>query len=113
MAEAIFAFDDDVKKGDVRIVLLSENAKVPMRTSRFSAGYDIYSPGDYEIPPNEKLLLSTDLQIAIPYNCHGRIEPLFDLTRERSIDVCACNIDSDFRYVIILPYCLLCIVSYA
>uniref|UniRef100_T1J0D9 dUTP diphosphatase n=1 Tax=Strigamia maritima TaxID=126957 RepID=T1J0D9_STRMM len=50
----------------IKFKRISENAFEPKKGSEFAAGYDLRSANEYTIPPMEKLLVSTDLQIALP-----------------------------------------------
>ncbi|XP_063140404.1 deoxyuridine 5'-triphosphate nucleotidohydrolase isoform X11 [Rattus norvegicus] len=58
----------------LRFVRLSEHATAPTRGSARAAGYDLYSAYDYTIPSMEKALVKTDIQIAVPSGCYGRVE---------------------------------------
>uniref|UniRef100_A0A2K5CQ82 Deoxyuridine 5'-triphosphate nucleotidohydrolase n=1 Tax=Aotus nancymaae TaxID=37293 RepID=A0A2K5CQ82_AOTNA len=50
----------------LRFARLSEPATAPTRGSARAADYDLYSAYDYTIPPMEKALVKTDMQIALP-----------------------------------------------
>ncbi|XP_074235353.1 deoxyuridine 5'-triphosphate nucleotidohydrolase, mitochondrial-like [Saimiri boliviensis] len=69
---------------------LSEHATAP-------TGYDLYSAYDYTIPPMEKALVKTDIQIALPSGCYGRVAPRSGLAEKHFIDVGAGVIDEDYR----------------
>ncbi|KAM6181060.1 deoxyuridine 5'-triphosphate nucleotidohydrolase, mitochondrial [Erethizon dorsatum] len=81
----------------LRFVRLSEHATAPTRGSARAAGYDLYSAYDYTIPPMEKALVKTDIQIALPSGCYGRIAPRSGLAAKHFIDVGAGVIDEDYR----------------
>ncbi|XP_069882706.1 deoxyuridine 5'-triphosphate nucleotidohydrolase, mitochondrial isoform X2 [Dipodomys merriami] len=87
------------KEGDMRLrfVRLSEHATTPTRGSARAAGYDLYSAYDYTIPPMEKALVKTDIQIALPSGCYGRVAPRSGLAAKHFIDVGAGVIDEDYR----------------
>ncbi|XP_078529087.1 uncharacterized protein LOC144806642 [Lissotriton helveticus] len=96
--------EPDVNKGSVRpevitinFAKLSKHATSPTRGSTKAAGYDLYSAYDYEIPAREKALIKTDIQIAIPLGCCGRIAPRSGLAAKHFIDVGAGVIDEDYR----------------
>ncbi|XP_014308961.2 deoxyuridine 5'-triphosphate nucleotidohydrolase, mitochondrial [Myotis lucifugus] len=94
-----------------------EHAPPPTRGSRAPAGYDLYSAYDYTVPPMEKTLVKTDIQIALPSGCYGRvalrrltlaqevlaerktenIAPRSGLAAKHFIDVGAGVIDEDYR----------------
>lgn len=81
----------------IHFVKLSEHAKMPTRGTPFSAGYDLYSSQPISIPPMSRALVSTDLQIALPRGCYGRIAPRSGLAVKNFIDVGAGVIDQDYR----------------
>ncbi|RMB94379.1 hypothetical protein DUI87_29189 [Hirundo rustica rustica] len=62
----------------LRFSKLSENAFTPSRGSARAAGYDLYSAYDCVIPPMEKAVVKTDIQIALPSGCYGRIAGVID-----------------------------------
>uniref|UniRef100_A0A8D2HD95 Deoxyuridine 5'-triphosphate nucleotidohydrolase n=1 Tax=Urocitellus parryii TaxID=9999 RepID=A0A8D2HD95_UROPR len=59
--------------------------------------YDLYSAYDYIIPPMEKALVKTDVQIALPSGCYGRVAPRPGLAAKHFIDVRAGVIDKNYR----------------
>ncbi|XP_036910471.1 deoxyuridine 5'-triphosphate nucleotidohydrolase, mitochondrial isoform X1 [Sturnira hondurensis] len=81
----------------LRFVRLSEHASAPTRGSARAAGYDLYSAYDYTVPPMEKALVKTDIQIALPAGCYGRVAPRSGLAAKHFIDVGAGVIDEDYR----------------
>ncbi|XP_078190332.1 deoxyuridine 5'-triphosphate nucleotidohydrolase, mitochondrial isoform X2 [Callithrix jacchus] len=81
----------------LRFARLSEHATAPTRGSARAAGYDLYSAYDYTIPPMEKALVKTDIQIALPSGCYGRVAPRSGLAAKHFIDVGAGVIDEDYR----------------
>nr|KAF6386556.1 deoxyuridine triphosphatase [Myotis myotis] len=81
----------------LRFVRLSEHATAPTKGSARAAGYDLYSAYDYTIPPMEKTLVKTDIQIALPSGCYGRVAPRSGLAAKHFIDVGAGVIDEDYR----------------
>jgi len=76
---------------------LSEHAVLPFRASEKAAGFDLSSAHDCIIAPRGKALVPTDLSIAIPDNCYGRIAPRSSLAWKNHIDVGAGVIDGDYR----------------
>ncbi|XP_055291450.1 deoxyuridine 5'-triphosphate nucleotidohydrolase, mitochondrial isoform X2 [Moschus berezovskii] len=85
--------------GDMRLrfARLSEHATAPTKGSARAAGYDLYSAYDYTLPPMEKVLVKTDIQIALPSGCYGRVAPRSGLAAKHFIDVGAGVIDEDYR----------------
>ncbi|KAF6351159.1 deoxyuridine triphosphatase [Rhinolophus ferrumequinum] len=81
----------------LRFVRLSEHATAPSKGSARAAGYDLYSAYDYTVPPMEKILVKTDIQIALPSGCYGRVAPRSGLAAKHFIDVGAGVIDEDYR----------------
>ena len=56
---------------------LSEEGMTPTRGSDEAAGYDLYAAHDIEIPAQGKALVRTDVAIALPKGCYGRVAPRF------------------------------------
>ncbi|XP_044139202.1 deoxyuridine 5'-triphosphate nucleotidohydrolase, mitochondrial [Bufo gargarizans] len=81
----------------LRFAKLSEHASTPTRGSARAAGYDLYSAYDYEIGPQDKAIVKTDIQIAVPSGCYGRVAPRSGLAAKNFIDVGAGVIDEDYR----------------
>ena len=76
----------------LRFAKLSENAFPPMKGSAYAAGWDLrryvmkilirspegieycrFSAYDYVLPARGKLTALTDIQIAVPEGCYGRV----------------------------------------
>ena len=85
--------------GDMRLrfARLSEHTTAPTKGSARAAGYDLYSAYDYPVPPMETVLVKTDIQIALPSGCYGRVAPRSGLAAEPFIDVGAGVIDEYYR----------------
>ncbi|CAD7672905.1 unnamed protein product [Nyctereutes procyonoides] len=81
----------------LRFVRLSEHATAPTKGSPRAAGYDLYSAYDYILPPMEKAIVKTDIQVALPSGCYGRVAPRSGLAAKHFIDVGAGVIDEDYR----------------
>ena len=81
----------------LKIKKLSENATVPTKGSDLAAGYDLVSAMDVTIPPRGKALAKTDIAMAIPHGCYGRIAPRSGLAWKHHIDIGAGVIDADYR----------------
>lgn len=77
-------------------VRVSDNAILPKRATAKSAGYDLCSAYDYKINANDQYLCDTDLQLAIPDGCYGRVAPRSGLACKK-ITIGAGVIDSDYR----------------
>ena len=76
---------------------LSDKAVLPTRGSPFSAGLDLASAQHLVLPPGQRALVKTDLQIACPPNTYARIAPRSGLALKHGIDVGAGVVDSDYR----------------
>ncbi|KAG2228048.1 hypothetical protein INT45_012072 [Circinella minor] len=76
---------------------LSENAKIPTRGSIAAAGYDLYSAADIVIPAQGKIIVPTDISIAVPEGCYGRVAPRSGLAAKHFLDTGAGVIDADYR----------------
>ncbi|XP_036400011.1 deoxyuridine 5'-triphosphate nucleotidohydrolase, mitochondrial isoform X3 [Megalops cyprinoides] len=81
----------------LKFAKLSENATVPTKGSSKAAGYDLYSAYDYSIAPMDKMIVKTDIQIAVPAGCYGRVAPRSGLAAKNFIDVGAGVVDEDYR----------------
>jgi len=81
---------------ELLVKFLNSNAKVPMRVTSGSAGYDLYSTETLTLLPGERKLVGTGLSIKLPEGTYGRIAPRSGMA-VKYIDVCAGVIDSDFR----------------
>lgn len=87
----------DQQEEVLRFVKLSENAYAPTKATPDAAGFDLYSAYDYEVPAHGKVLAKTDIQIAVPSTCYGRVAPRSGLAHKNFIDVGAGVIDRDYR----------------
>jgi dUTP pyrophosphatase len=76
---------------------LSDKGRAPQRASPCAAGYDIFSAVNTIVPAKGKSLVATDISIAIPNGCYGRVAPRSGLAVKNFIDVGAGVIDSDYR----------------
>ncbi|KHN95355.1 dUTP pyrophosphatase [Metarhizium album ARSEF 1941] len=57
----------------LQVKKLSDKARLPTRGSAFAAGYDIYAAKDTVVPARGKVLVDTDISIAVPA---GTCEPV-------------------------------------
>ena len=64
---------------------LSEKARLPTRGSAFAAGYDIYAAKDTVVPARGKVLVDTDISMAVPAGtCEFALFAVFALENCRS-----------------------------
>lgn len=50
----------------LQVKKLSPQGRLPTRGSEFAAGYDLYAARDTTVPARGKVLVSTDISIAVP-----------------------------------------------
>ncbi|OAA49393.1 DeoxyUTP pyrophosphatase, dUTPase subfamily [Metarhizium rileyi] len=81
----------------LQVKKLSDKARLPTRGSAFAAGYDIYAAKDTIVPARGKVLVDTDISIAVPAGTYGRIAPRSGLASKHFIDTGAGVIDADYR----------------
>eukprot|EP01117_Protostelium_nocturnum_P008416 TRINITY_DN3007_c0_g1_i1.p1 TRINITY_DN3007_c0_g1~~TRINITY_DN3007_c0_g1_i1.p1 ORF type:complete len:149 (-),score=60.43 TRINITY_DN3007_c0_g1_i1:82-528(-) len=81
----------------LKVKKLSADAVIPTRGTAFAAGYDLSSAHECVVPARGKALVKTDLAIAIPEFCYGRVAPRSSLAWKNSLDTGAGVIDSDYR----------------
>lgn len=80
----------------VKVQRTSEEAIVPKRATRGAAGYDLFSPVDVEIKPNEFELVPLHLKMEIPFGYCGQIKSRSSIAK-LGVVVEAGTIDSDYR----------------
>jgi dUTP pyrophosphatase len=81
----------------LQVKKLSDKGRVPTRGSEFAAGYDLYAARDTTVPARGKVLVDTDIAIAVPEGTYGRIAPRSGLASKHFIDTGAGVIDADYR----------------
>ncbi|QDJ94994.1 dUTPase [Hypsugopox virus] len=81
----------------LKFVKLSKNAFSPSKESSYAAGYDLKSAYDYNVEPQSRILVKTDIAIMLPEGCYGRIAPRSGLAFKHCIDIGAGVIDADYR----------------
>jgi len=81
---------------DLPVMKLDDNATVPTRGSKYSAGLDLYSSAETVIPAHGKAIVSTSIAVFLPRNTYGRIAPRSGLTVKHFLDVGAGVIDEDY-----------------
>ena len=81
---------------ELKVHLLSPNAKLPIRGSELAAGYDLSSSEDTIVPAGGKALVKTGISISIPKGTYGRIAPRSGLALKHAIGIGAGVIDEDY-----------------
>lgn len=81
----------------LQVKKLSAKGRLPSRGSALAAGYDVYAARDTTVPARGKVLVDTDISIAVPAGTYGRIAPRSGLASKHFIDTGAGVIDADYR----------------
>lgn len=81
----------------IKIKLLNDDAKPPVRGSSQAAGLDLHSVEDAIILPGVSAVLKTGLSISVGDGNVGLIWPRSKLGAKKTIQVLAGVIDSDYR----------------
>ena len=83
----------------IRYKKLSENAHEPTRGSKYAAGWDLYSAGDYEIMPGRCAKVGTGIAIECPEGYFAGLFPRSGLATKQGLRLANCVgvIDSDYR----------------
>jgi hypothetical protein len=81
----------------LRVRLLSDNARCPVRSSPGAAGLDLFAAVANIVPAHRHILIPTDISIQLPPNTYGRVAPRSGLALKHGIDVMAGVIDQDYR----------------
>ncbi|KAL4613322.1 deoxyuridine 5'-triphosphate nucleotidohydrolase-like [Arapaima gigas] len=79
----------------LKFAKLSENATVPTKASAKAAGYDLYSAYECSIGPMEKAVVKTDIQIAVPAGCYGRVAGVIDEDYRGNVGVVLFNFSKE------------------
>lgn len=90
----------------MKVILLSKSAKLPQRSTRGSAGLDLFANKGVVVPGSTvkgkrvdigHILVPTGIAIEIPAHCVGRIGARSGLSAKYNIEVGAGWIDPDYR----------------
>eukprot|EP01035_Chromulina_nebulosa_P018033 gene18033-23675_t len=81
----------------MKVKKLTEFAIMPIRGSKFAAGFDLSSAYKTIVPARGKAIVKTDIAIAIPEGTYARIAPRSGLAAKNFIDVGAGVVDYDYR----------------
>lgn len=76
---------------------LTPDAITPTRGSHLAAGYDLYAPLPVLIPCGGRLLVDTQIAVAIPPGHYGRIAPRSGHALKLGMHILAGVIDEDYR----------------
>ena len=78
----IYVIKDE--EGIVRVRRMNVNAKLPVRSSSGSAGYDLSAAETAVVPAHGKCLVKIGLALAMPPGCYGRVAPQSGLAVKNS-----------------------------
>ena len=85
---------------------LSPDAILPVRKTKESAGYDIYSTDSVVIEPFSHKLISTGIAFTVPYGTYGQLAPRSGISC-KGINVGAGVIDRDIGFEPFFVFCTL------
>ena len=88
--------DEDYEQNILRVKILTNKGRLPVKGSQYAAGHDLYSARDIIVPARGTALVDTDISINVPYGTYGRVAPRSGLALKNSIDVGAGVIDHDY-----------------
>lgn len=84
-----------------KFVKKDPNARIPVRATSGSAGYDLSSCVECIVPAHGKAMVSTGLSLEMSMmDCYARVAPRSGLAAKHAMDVLAGVIDEDYRGVI-------------
>lgn len=79
-------------------LILMEGGKMPVKGSKYSAGYDLFSNEKVVVYPHTRVCVSTGVKLKMLDNeFYIRIAPRSGLAVKKSIDIGAGVVDSDYR----------------
>ena len=76
---------------------LSDDATVLIKASYEAAGFDLASAVDSCVPANGRMLIPTDIAVAVPRGTYARITPRSGLAAKHFISIGAGVVDADYR----------------
>lgn len=81
---------------NLKVALLSANAKMPTRGTAASSGLDVYSPIDFTIPARGDYLLPLDIAFDIPFGWDLSVYNKSGIATKKHLSKGAELIDSDY-----------------
>ena len=85
-------------------IMLNKDAKLPLRCTKKSAGYDLTGTDSYLVPPGGQAKIPTAVSLACPPGCYARVADRSSNAYKKGLLVTAGVIDPDYRsqiYVVI------------
>lgn len=64
------------------VKLLSSSAQIPTRALPGDAGFDLYSPSDYDLYPSNQLAINVDVAVKLPVGTCGMVAPRSSMNRK-------------------------------
>jgi len=86
----------------IKFILTTSKAAVPVRGTKFSAGYDLKSSEACVIPARSRKAVKTGVKVVLPHNTYGRIASRSGLSFKNGLEVGAGVIDEDYRNELIV-----------
>lgn len=80
----------------MKVQLLSETAKCPIRGDDGAAGYDLYASEALSLSPWSRSLIKTDVALEMPSHVYGRIAPRSSMG-VKGLDIGAGVVDPSYR----------------
>ncbi|OMJ29112.1 Deoxyuridine 5'-triphosphate nucleotidohydrolase [Smittium culicis] len=85
----------------LQVILINPLAKVPVRATPGSAGYDLFSVEDVVIPrKGGRYPVDTGMKLKLPEGTYGRVASRSGLAVKFGVDAIAGVIDSDYRGIL-------------
>jgi len=81
----------------LKFQLLSDNAKPPVRGTKGSSGFDVFSPIDCIVPKRGDFLIPLDLRFEIPFGWDLAVYNKSGIATKKKLTKGAELIDSDYR----------------
>ena len=82
---------------ELKVKKLSRYARLPSKANEDDAGWDLYAAEDVNIEPSQRMLIGTDIAMAIPIGYVGLIWDRSGMAIKRGVHRFAGVIDSGYR----------------
>jgi len=81
----------------LRVKLVDEASRVPVRSTEGAAGLDLFAAHDLTVKAQDKAILDIGIAVEIPTGCYGRIAPRSSASYKHHFTTGAGVIDLDYR----------------
>jgi len=81
----------------IKIFKTREDALIPRRATEGAAGYDLFTPDEFELEPMQRKLVKVGIATEFHQLVQAQIWPRSGLAVKFGVDVMAGIVDSDFR----------------